>query len=138
MDIAQILVHPPAHRGRMRKPHLALAVLALVALVACGGGDKATNPASDSIAGVYSLRSVNGSPLPYTFQAGEDSYTLTSDVITIANGGTWSETFVFQQTVNGTISEQTGSDSGVWSRAGTSVSLDSYGGYNAYACTFTG
>jgi hypothetical protein len=121
----------------MRTPHRLLPALALVVLAACGG-DKATNPASDSISGVYSLRSVNGTSLPYTFHDGADSYTLTNDVITIADGGTWSETFSYQQTVDGVSSTQTGSDSGTWSRAGTSVSFDSYGGYNAYFGTFTG
>jgi hypothetical protein len=121
----------------MRHPHQLVSALALVVLAACGG-DKATNPASDSIAGVYSLRSVNGTALPYTFQDGADSYTLTNDVITIADGGSWSETFSYQQTVGGVSSTQTGSDSGTWSRAGTSVSFDSYGGYTAYSGTFTG
>ena len=114
-----------------------ITALALAAVAACGG-DNATNPASGSIAGTYTLRTVNGSQLPFTVQSGTNSVTLTGDVITIADGGSWSETFAYTQTINGTTTNQTGTDGGSWSRAGTSVSLDSDGGYNAYTGTFTG
>jgi len=41
------------------------ALFALAALTACGGSD-ATGPAP-SVAGIYTLASVNGSPLPFTY-----------------------------------------------------------------------
>ena len=110
-------------------------VLALAMAVACGG-DKSTNPNSDSIEGTYSLRTVNGSPLPFTFQSGTTSVTLTSDVITVAGNGSWTESIGYRQTANGQTTTGTDTDGGSWVRAGSSVTLNSSFGTGGYAGTY--
>jgi hypothetical protein len=115
-----------------------IALLAFVAAAGCGS-DSPTNPASASISGTFSLHTINGSALPYTFQSGTTSVTITSDVITVADGGTWSEVGNFTVTQNGASTPQTFSDGGSWTRAGTSVSFFSTAqNATSYAGTFTG
>lgn len=80
----------------MRK--LATLVLAL-GLAACA--NDATAP-STSIDGTYTLRSINGSTLPYTFSTGAQ---LTNEVLTLNTDGS----FVDQsQYSNGQVSTDTG------------------------------
>ena len=98
-----------------------LAMLALATLAACG--DNGTNPNTDSIGGTYTLRTVNNSSVPYTSTSGSSSITLQSDILVIADNGTWSEIITYSQTSNGTTTNGTQSDGGSWSRAGTSVNL---------------
>ena len=101
-----------------------VALLALVTLGACGS-DSGTGVNSDNLEGTYSLRSINGTPLPYTVQSGLNSVTLTSDIITIASNGSWTETILYRQTVNGVTTNGTEADGGMWVRAGNDVSLES-------------
>lgn len=58
-----------------------------IGLAACSNMDS-TSP-SVSLAGNYSLRTINGSPVPYTFASG---VTLQSDMLTINPNGTYSDT----------------------------------------------
>src|SRR5438552_2700382 len=92
-----------------------LPLFALIATIAACGGD-ATSPASASIAGTFQLKTVNGSPLPFTFQSGTTKAIVTSDVLTVADGGTWAEQGNFTITVNGQTTNQVISDGGTWSR----------------------
>lgn len=101
-----------------------LAVMALAALVGCKG-DSSTNPNSVAIDGAYSLKSVNNSPLPFVVQSGTNTFTLTSDNLTVGTNGSWSENGAYRQTVNGQSSTGTFSDGGTWIRAGSSVTLNS-------------
>ena len=111
----------------------------LFALAACGGSEGPTNPASASLAGSYTLRTVNGNHLPYTLQSGTNSLTITADVLTVADGGTWSESGSYQQTVNGQTSSQTFSDGGSWDRSGPTVTFTSTNSNTAaYGGSFTG
>lgn len=110
-------------------------LLGLALLVACGG-DKSTNPNSDAIDGVYSLKTVNGSPLPFTFQVGTATVRVNSDVITVASNGTWTESIAYNQTVNGQTTNGTDTDGGAWARAGNQVTLNSNFGTGGYAGTY--
>jgi hypothetical protein len=111
-----------------------VALIAFVAAAGCGS-DKATNAVSGSIAGTYSVKSVDGNPMPYTVQSGSSSATLTSDVLTVADDGTWNETYAFTMTVNGTTTNQSVGDGGTWTRSGSAVSF--YSNLNA-ATVYTG
>ena len=115
----------------MRRIFVACALTALLA--ACGSDS--TSPASADITGTYTLKTVNGSPLPFTLQSGTTVVSLTSDVIIVSSNGTWSESGIYQQTVNGQTTSGTGSDGGTWTRAGTSVTLTSAQGADG---TYTG
>lgn len=64
---------------------LAIAALA-IGLAACASTDS-TAP-SVSLAGNYSLRTINGSPVPYTFASG---VTLQSDMLTLSSNGNYSD-----------------------------------------------
>jgi hypothetical protein len=112
--------------------------LALIVLSACGS-DSSTSPNAnaDAIEGIYSLRTVNGAALPFVFQSGPNSLSLTSDVITIASNGSWTETISYRETINGQTSNGTDSDQGTWLRAGNGVTLQSsVSGGTAYSGTY--
>ncbi len=106
-----------------------LVALSFLTLAACNG-DSATNPSASNISGRYQLRSVNGRSLPYSF----GNSTLQSDNLTIAEGGSWSESLVFS-TASGT---QTTGYTGSWSYFGNSVTLTRAQGGTAYTGTYAG
>jgi hypothetical protein len=82
----------------MRKIALLLAV---VALAAC---NDSTSP-NGNASGTYSLRTINGSNLPYTFS---DNSVLTSDQLTLNSNGTYIDVATFSNA--GSSTEQ-----GLWS-----------------------
>jgi len=99
-----------------------LALLVLSAAVACGG-DSSTNP-SATLTGSYSLRTVNGSPVPYTvIQIGADKYEIVSDVVTLNEGGTWSESGTDRTTQSGQVTTGTITDNGTYTVNGTAITL---------------
>ena len=83
----------------MRK--FVLLAAGLVALAAC---NDSTSP-NGSPTGTYSLRTVNGNPLPFTFS---DGSVLVSDRLTLSGDGTYTDIATFSNA--GTASEQ-----GLWS-----------------------
>lgn len=99
---------------------LFLAVLCLIA--ACGGGDSPTAPTQVSVVGVWNLQSINGVPLPFVLaQTGADKDELTSDVLTVAPGGTFTEIGTNRITRNGQVSTASESASGTYTLNGTAV-----------------
>ena len=101
-----------------------LPLLTLLALLACGGDDP-TGPGA-SIAGAYSLTTVNGAPLPFVVQqAGTYKYEITADTYTLAAGGTYTEVYTNRTTSNGAVTTSTKTDAGVWSTNGPSMTLTS-------------
>jgi len=99
-------------------------MLPLLALLACGGDDS-TGPGA-SIAGAYSLTTVNGAPLPFVVQqAGTYKYEITADTYTLAAGGTWTEEWTDRTTSNGAVTTSTNTDAGTWSGNGASITLTS-------------
>ena len=100
-------------------------IISLLALSLACGGDGGTNPASDSIDGTYTLRTINGSTLPFTFSNGASSVVILGDIVTVATNGTWSESTSYRQTINGQTTTGTWADGGSWIRAGQAVTLTS-------------
>src|SRR5262245_51516977 len=79
-----------------------IAFAALIALVACGGESSTEpTPTAASIAGVWHLRTIGGSPLPYVIQDPSARMTITASTVTVTEGGTWSEMDEFTLSVNG-------------------------------------
>jgi hypothetical protein len=76
-------------------------LFAVVALAAC---NDSTSP-NGSAAGSYSLRTINGSSLPYTFA---DNSVITSDQLTLNSNGTYVDVASFSG--GGSSTEQ-----GIWS-----------------------
>lgn len=101
------------------------------------GSSTAPNPASDSLAGVYAMKTVNGASLPFSVQNGATKATITSDALTVADGGTWSESGFYTQTINGSSTNQVISIGGTYIRSGVTVSFVS-SGKTVYNGTFTG
>jgi len=100
-----------------------LACLPLVVTLAC---NDSTNPDTADISGTYTLQSIAGVTLPYSFQPdATTTITLTSDVLTVNRDGTWTETETVQQVANGQTTTNTTSDGGTWTRSGTTVNFAS-------------
>lgn len=64
-----------------------LAMLALAGTLAASACTDSTGP-NGSVAGTYSLRTINGQTLPYTFSGGLQ---LTSDQLTLYSDGTYED-----------------------------------------------
>jgi hypothetical protein len=89
---------------------IAIAALAL-GLAACN--NDSTSP-SGSVSGSYTLRTVNGSSLPYTYS---DGFTVTSGNVTLSNDGNYSLAFQFND--GSVLAEQ-----GFWSNINGSITFD--------------
>lgn len=124
-------------RTTIRRTLLSWAILC--AAVACGSDSTSPPPVDLSLVGTYTLRTVNGSGLPFVIlQSGQTSVSVTEGRITIADGGSWSETANLRTTANGQVSNQAYADNGTWLRSGNGIALSSAPNRNtAYSGTFT-
>ena len=94
--------------------------LALTA-TACGGSDSTAPP---SIAGTYTLQSVNNAALPFT--TSEDATykaEILSWVVTLNGDNTFSHVFRGRSTDNGLTTENTITSSGTYTRSGATVDM---------------
>ena len=106
-------------------PKLLLVLLALTA-TACWS-DKVTG--SSTVNGTYTLRTVNGSSLPYTISgSGNNKSEILSDTIQLYEGFTYAESAHYRNTVNGTVTNETRTDSGSFALLGNSISFRSNDG----------
>ena len=121
----------------MRRLLLALAV----ATVACGSD--ATEPTTmASVAGTWSLSTVNGTALPYILaQSGADKLEWTADVIPATSTGSFTQISSFRTTANGQVTTETTPDAGTFSLNGTAVTFTGStgtGALNGNTMTVTG
>lgn len=111
----------------MRRLFMAAAVLGLTACITdsvgisgnrvTGGGDP-VNP--NDVAGVYSIRTMGGQPLPYTLsQTGTDKVEMINDVVTLTATNTYTEVITERTTVSGTATVSTTTDVGSFTRTST-------------------
>ena len=104
-----------------------VAALFLATFVACGG-DSVTD-VNASIAGTYTLRTVNGSPLPYVFpNTGTDKVEIIDDAVTVTDAGTYTEVGHARLTSGTSVTTQVVTDNGTYTRTGTAVSFRSVDG----------
>jgi hypothetical protein len=103
-----------------------LVLLSALALGACGGSD---DPAGlgQGAAGVYTLRTVNGLPLPAViYQDATGKVEIVADAVTLNANGTWSESGTVRATLTtGAVSTQPNTDSGTYTLNGTALVLTS-------------
>jgi hypothetical protein len=101
-----------------------LATLAAASLVLTGCGKDATDPTPSSVAGTYTLTTVNGEPLPFVTSQ-DETYTaeiLASTLTLRADGGfTWSVTG--RSTDNGQTTTNSQSFSGTYTVSGPNITL---------------
>ena len=98
-----------------------LLAFALVCFVGCNN-DGLTG--STTVNGTYTLRTVNGSALPYTVSgSGTNKTEVIDDTITLYEGFTYSRSAHSRVTVNGQASDVTTADAGSYGIFGTSITL---------------
>ena len=109
--------------SRVRRIHVLAIALAFVT-TGCSKKDSPTSPAT--IAGTYTLRTINGSPLPYTLVlAGMDKVELLDDAITLTDAGTFTRLGHFRTTFSGVVTTTPITDAGSYVRTGTAITFTS-------------
>ena len=98
-------------------------LLALAAVVSCGG-DSPTSP-SVNVSGTYTLRTVNGTSMPYTYpQDVYDRFEILSDVRVLSDSGTFTDTYTNRQTLNGEATTFTRISVGTYTVSGGEISFN--------------
>jgi hypothetical protein len=98
-----------------------LMALVIVLSAACNN-DGLTG--STTVNGKYTLRTINGSALPYTVAGtGANKTEVLGDTITLYEGFTYARSAHSRVTVNGQASEVTAAESGSYNIFGTSITL---------------
>jgi hypothetical protein len=107
-----------------------IALVALVATAACSMDTATTEPIVGSLAGAYTLRTMNGSPLPFTIVGrGDTTVHIDTDVILMTDGGDWNEKVNYRLSVGTAAAIDTSFTLlGTWSRVGNTVSFRIPGG----------
>ena len=101
------------------KPRLygRLAIASLFAVLACGSDS--TSP-GNSVAGTYTLRTVNGANLPFTiFQFGSDKTEIISESVVLTEAGRFTQTGTLRVTTSGIANTVPYSDAGSYTLNGT-------------------
>ena len=107
---------------RRLSAHL-LVFAALVTLAACGG-DGSWNAGPASVTGTYTLRTINGSSLPYTVvQLDDNKFELTVAAITLKDGGIWTGAATIRVTEGGTVTTMPSAISGTYTLTDTVITL---------------
>lgn len=102
----------------------AVAVSAVVMFAACVKADAITAPDTSDVAGSYSLRSINGVPLPFLLGAnGTDSLFVLDDTYTLSSAARFSESIHTRRVQSGRIDTLALSDSGTFTRTATGVRM---------------
>ena len=105
---------------------LGLLLLAVMPLAACSDDDGSGPEAT--IEGAYTLRTVNGQPLPYVLlQVASVKFEILSSAVTIAQGGTFTHSAAVRYTdeTGATTDEQT--ITGTFVRSGNNITLTQSG-----------
>jgi hypothetical protein len=110
-------------RSEMRK---SFAVTALLFFAACGGSYGSSTVPSTSVAGTYTLRTVNGLALPYIVsQTGPSKVEVVDDAFTLNDSGTWTESGHRRNTVSGQVTTTATADAGSFTISGTTITMSS-------------
>lgn len=101
-----------------------VAVIALLGLVAaCGGGNDGINEPR-SVAGTYTLQTVNGAALPFVvFETAGYKIEVTGASYVLASAGTFSNSASFRETENGVVTTSTETVTGQYTVSGSNVTF---------------
>jgi hypothetical protein len=98
-------------------------LLGLVILASVGCFDDYSTGVG-TVTGAYTLRTINGSALPYTIDVDASTRKeIIDDMITLFSGGSYSRTQHANITVSGQTTSQTNTEAGAYVLLGTSVTL---------------
>ena len=101
----------------------ALFAIALGTVLAACGGDSSTGH-SEAVNGTFTLRTVNGSNLPFTLLEFPDyKLEITSDVLTLRPDGTFSDVATFRETDAGTVTTPVVPTTGTYTRSGNTITM---------------
>jgi hypothetical protein len=104
-----------------------LLIVLLVGMQAACWSDKVTG--SSTVFGTYTLRTVNGSPLPFNVStSGTTRSEVLADTIFLYEGFTFAESAHYRNTTNGAVTTQIITDRGSFALLGNSVSFISVDG----------
>jgi hypothetical protein len=106
---------------------LSIALLAL-GIAACNDSHNNVVIPLQSVPGTYDLKTINGSPLPFTFS---DGTTLNSDLLVLKDDGTFTETM---KTANG----QTFVDTGTYTVSNNFITINDETAGITYSASLTG
>ncbi len=131
----------PSDRSESRGLHVAgrslFVMLVLMAGLACGGDVTTTEPVitAVSVAGTWNLTQVDGKPLPFTYQAGDQKVELLEKQYVIAANGTFSYSYTNRITdgEDGKVSTIKVTDSGTESVASNVVTFQHNSGSTVVA-----
>jgi hypothetical protein len=100
--------------------------LALVLAVIGCGSDNSTTPTNTSVAGTWTLQTVNGSALPFTLATSPAKLEVLSYVVVVTSNGTWTSSEQTRTTI-GTQPPVTATvtDAGTYTISGNNVALTS-------------
>lgn len=111
--------------------------IALTFAVAACGTDGGTPP--QSIAGTYTLQTVNGSPPPATLiEDPNGKFEILGGTYTLREDGAYDAVASLRETINGTADEYTQTEHGVYSRNGARVQFHDSDGFVATATVGNG
>ncbi|MGI8619554.1 MAG: hypothetical protein ACR2L6_10795 [Gemmatimonadaceae bacterium] len=101
-----------------------IAAAALLGLVAagCGGSDGINEP--QSVAGTYTLRTVNGAALPFVaFETAGYKLEVTGASYVLAASGTFTNSVSFRETEGGAVTTSTETLTGQYTVSGTTITF---------------
>ncbi len=97
--------------------------IGLVAFVAACGGDGINDP-GNSVAGTYSLKTVNGAALPAViFETGVYKVEVVAANYVLAAAGKFSTTATFRETESGVATQSTDTTTGTYAVNGTTITF---------------
>jgi predicted small lipoprotein YifL len=108
----------------MRRLSALLPVFAALVILAGCGSDGPPNAGPASVVGTYTLRTINGSPLPYTVvQFDDNKVEVMAYALTLEAGGTWTESGTVRVTEGGTVTTLPSANTGTYTLTGNVISL---------------
>ena len=98
----------------------------LALVIAACGSDSSSAPTNSSVAGTWTLQTVNGSALPYTASPSPAKLEILSNTVTATSAGTWTSTAQIRTTI-GTQAPTTATqtDAGTYTLSGNNVAISS-------------
>ena len=114
-----------------------LSLALALAIVGCGS-DSSSEPTNASVAGTWSLQSVNGGALPFILSPSNPKIELLSNVVNVSANGTWTSTTQTRTTIGTQATTASSTQSGTYTLSGSAVSIRSTDGSTVQAGSVSG